>query len=69
LTSELTTGVFTGRPAHPFNERVEKVDESSCPGCRDKAVTVRLLLGWGSALGGAASLLAAGTALVQIFVR
>ena len=32
-------------------------------------MTVRLLLGWGSALGGAASLLAAGTALVQIFVR
>jgi len=48
---------------------VDEVDDSSCPRCDDRSATVRLLVGWGSALGGAASLLAAGAALAQIFVR
>ncbi|MEV8505319.1 hypothetical protein AB0368_10885 [Actinoplanes sp. NPDC051475] len=38
-----------------------------CAHCRSEAVRARLLLAWGSALGGAASLLAAGAALVEVF--
>jgi hypothetical protein len=44
------------------------VDDSSCPHCEERVLRVKLLLAWGGVLGGAASLVAAGTALVQAVV-
>ncbi|WP_158510522.1 hypothetical protein [Actinoplanes friuliensis] len=44
------------------------MDNSSCPHCTDRAFRVKLLLAWGGVLGGAASLVAASTALAQVFM-
>lgn len=68
LIAELTSRVFTGGTMGNENAVVTNFDAPThCPHCHDRTARSRLLWAWGTLLGGAASLVAAGAAAAQVF--